>query len=421
MTIAAAAPGRSALTYQSLVNALFALFVFAGMMSLIEPSPYDFMALIAISLWAIGGFAIHRSQILILFLWCIFEAAGFIALTPYWEEPDPRLYQMQSLYLFVTVVFFTLFFAQRTQQRAAICLYAYTASAIVAAFIGILGYLDVAGLGAALTTVEGRVSGTFKDPNVLGSYLILASTFLSRQLLIGATRRYIATGIALALSLAGTFVSYSRGSWAGTIVALAVMTLCSYATSETRAIRRRIIVVVCCALSLAFLTGIVLLSQQEMRDFFLQRATLLQDYDEGVTGRFGNQFRSLPLLLEYPNGFGPLRFRLIFGLEPHNSYIGAFANDGWLGGFAWLLIVATSIFVGFRLMFAKSPYRSLAQVFFPALFALLLQGFQIDVDHWRQVFLCFGAVWGLETARLRWLGRSRERPVPGLATEPASA
>ena len=184
----ASAPRTSAISYQSLVDAAFAVFVFLGMMSLIEPSPYDFMSLVAIPLWAMGGFSIHRSQVLILVLWCIFEVAGFAALMPYWHEADPRLYQLQSLYLFVTVIFFTLYFAQRTERRAEICLHAYTAGAIMAAFIGILGYLDVGGLGAALTTVEGRVSGTFKDPNVLGSYLILSSTFLLHRLLIGAAK-----------------------------------------------------------------------------------------------------------------------------------------------------------------------------------------------------------------------------------------
>lgn len=343
---AASAPAKGAFTYQSLVRVAFAIFVFSGMMSLIEPSPYDFMSLVAIPLWAIGGFSVHRSQILVLLLWCIFEAAGFASLMPYWDEADPRLYQLQSLYLFVTVIFFTLFFAQRTQERAELCLRAYTAGAVLAAFIGILGYLDVAGLGASLTTVEGRVSGTFKDPNVLGSYLILASTFLLHCLILGATKRPLVTFAALLLSLGGTFVSYSRGSWGGTIFSLALMTISAYVTSETRRTRRRIVLMSMLALGISIVGLLALLSQPDVREFFLQRAALTQDYDEGVTGRFGNQIRSLPLLLDHPEGLGPLRFRLIFGLEPHNSYIGAFANDGWIGGFAWFLLsapVSTSV------------------------------------------------------------------------------
>jgi O-antigen ligase len=112
------------------------------------------------------------------------------------------------------------------------------------------------------------------------------------------------------------------------------------------------------------------------------------------------------MLVERPQGFGPLRYRLIFDLEPHNSYIGAFANDGWIGGFAWLALVLTSCFVGLRLMIRRSPVQRLAQVFAPSLFVLLMQGFQIDIDHWRQVFLCFGAVWGMEAARMRWVART---------------
>ena len=54
-------------------------------------------------------------------------------------------------------------------------------------------------------------------------------------------------------------------------------------------------------------------------------------------------------------------------------------------------------------MIKPSPFRRLAQVFWPSLFVLLLQGFQIDIDHWRQLFLCFGAVWGMEAGRLRWV------------------
>ena len=63
-------------------------------------------------------------------------------------------------------------------------------------------------------------------------------------------------------------------------------------------------------------------------------------------------------------------------------------------------------------MARRSPVQRLAQVFWPSLFALLVQGFQIDIDHWRQVFLCFGAVWGMEAARLRWAAGT-SRPQPG--------
>ena len=403
MTDVAAAPlAVRRFDYQRLVNAIFGAFVFFGMMSVIEPSPYDFLCLLALPIWFLGGTIIHRSQIMILLLWIVFEASGFAALMPYWDDSDARLYQLQSLYLFVTTIFFTLFFAERTLTRSELCLKAFTAGSVVSALVGLAAYMNLGGIGPALTTYEGRVSGTFKDPNVFGSYLVLAATYLFQIYLFGTSRRTFVVLASLLVVLLGVFVSFSRGSWGATIIALALMTGAGFLTAETPRLRRRIarMTLIVAGIGMASILG--LLADSNIRDFFLQRAALTQDYDEGTTGRFGNQLRAIPMLLERPEGLGPLRFRDYFGLEPHNSYIGAFANDGWIGGFAWLWITIASVFVGFRLMFTPSPYRRLAQVFFPSLFALLLQGFQIDIDHWRQLFLCFGAVWGLETARLRW-------------------
>ena len=409
MTDASARPAsqrRLTVDYQRVVNAAFALQMFAGMVSLIEPSPYDFVTMLAIPIWAFGGFRLHRAVVPVLLLWVVFETAGFLALMPHWQEADPRLFQLQSLYLFVTVVFFTIFFSERTVDRATVCLKAFTAGAVVSAIVGIIGYLDIAGLGAVLTTVESRVSGTFKNPNVFGSYLILAAVYLLQLLLLGTTRRTLVALGSLFLVLVGVFISYSRGSWGATLVAMIIMAFAGYWTADDRAMQRRIVRMSALALVLGILAIVAALSDATVREFFLQRAAVTQDYDEGVTGRFGNQMRSLPMLVEHPEGFGPLRYRLIFRLEPHNSYIGAFANDGWIGGFAWIALVLTSCFVAFRLMFRRSPVQRLAQVFAPSLFVLLMQGFQIDIDHWRQVFLCFGAIWGMEAARLRWVGRT---------------
>ena len=393
---------RLTVDYQRIVNAVFAAFVFFGMLSLVEPSPYDFLALVAIPLWFIGGFRLHKALVPILAMWALFEAAGFLSLMPYWNEHDAQLYQLQSFYLFVTTVFFTIFFSERTEQRASLCLKAFTAGAIVSAFVGFIGYFNVGGFGAALTTYEGRVSGTFKDPNVFGSYLVLAAAYLLQILLLGTTRRVLLSGAGLVVVVLGVFVSFSRGSWAALLGALILVVVSGFLTAQSRHLRRRIVGMTAVATLVGLLVLGALLSVPDVRNFFFQRAEVAQDYDEGVTGRFGNQIRSLPMLVERPEGFGPLRFRLIFGLEPHNSYIGGFANDGWIGGFTWIAIVLVSCFVGFRLMFVRSPFQRLAQVYASTMFVLLVQGLQIDVDHWRQLFLCFGAVWGLETARLRW-------------------
>ena len=136
---------------------------------------------------------------------------------------------------------------------------------------------------------------------------------------------------------------------------------------------------------------------------FETRAAVTQDYDEGETGRFGNQIRGIGMLLAMPFGMGPMHWRLTFGLEPHNSYIGSFANGGWLGGAVFIGIVLATGFVGFRLLARPSPYRAHAQIVWPALLMFFLQALQIDIEKWRHVYMMLGMVWALEAARLRWL------------------
>ncbi len=387
--------------YQKLVNVSAWLFVASGAIALVEPSPYDFASLAAIPLWFLGGFTLHRSFLLFATLLLSYTTVGFLSLIPYWHVAESAMYQYQSAYLTLTALFFALFVADRTERRTELILTGFTAGALVASAAGIVGYFDLGGFGSTFAT-WGRAAGTFKDPNVLGSFLILAALYLAQNLMFARARHVLATVVMLAIIVAAIFLSFSRGSWGATIFAITLMAFTGYTTTRNLRLKKRIAVSAFVALAVGAVVVLALLSIESTRDLFLQRASVTQDYDEGATGRFGNQLRSLPMLIERFWGFGPLRFRTIFDLEPHNSYIGAFANDGWLGGFLFILIVGVTSFIGLRLMFRSSPYQRQAQVFVPTLLAFFFQAFQIDIDHWRHVLMMLGVVWGLEAARQKW-------------------
>jgi O-antigen ligase len=299
-----------------------------------------------------------------------------------------------------------------TQRRVELCLKAYVAGAVVGAACGIAGYLNVAGLGEGVFLHAGRASGTFKDPNVLGSFLVLPIVYLAQSLMLGTARNAIVTGFLLLVCFLGMFLSLSRGSYGATLIAFILLTSAVFVSTPNSATRRRIVIATLATVALAAVIVAALLSIPETREFFQQRTAVTQDYDEGSTGRFGNQLRAIPMLLDRFMGFGPLRFRLNFGLEPHNSYVGAFANNGWIGGLLFLLIVGVTTYIGLRLMFTSSPFQRQAQVAASALMALFAQGLQIDIDHWRFVFFMLGAVWGLEAGRQRWLAQPRLRLNP---------
>ena len=422
MPIEASARGRrpvgSAIpvSWQGLVNGSLALCMASGFLAFIEPSPYDLLAIATLGLWAMGGFTVHPLIVPFAASMALYNIGGFLALLPYLNEADPTTFMVQSVYLALTAVMFAVFFAENTVERAEICLRGFAAGCVVAALGAIAGYFDLAGTGAKLT-LYGRASSTFKDPNVLGSYLVLGALYYMQNLMLGRARRVLPTLLGLLLILSGVFLSFSRGSWGVMAGSGAVLVMLTLLTQGNPRVRRRIVTMAVLAAVLAVVGLLALLSIDSVREMLTQRFALVQDYDGGETGRFGNQLHAIPLLLDRIGGFGPVRFRLFFDEDSHSSYIGAFSSYGWLGGAAFLLLVGLTIFIGIRQVVRPSPYQRIAQVFFPCLLALLIQALQIDIDHWRHVYLMLGAVWGIEAARLKWEDRRQAgAAVPTFST-----
>jgi len=394
-----------------LARALLAAFVFFACFAFSETSPYDLVAVLAIGVWLGLGIRLHRGALPLVGLLLVYLGAIGLALLPYLDEPVPVMWTVQLAYLCVTCIFFAMLFSNDTHARMDLALKAYTASCVVSAGLGIVGYLQLLGIEDLFYKYD-RASGTFQDPNVFGSYLALGALYLMHALLTGTTRRPVLALMGLLVILAGIFLSFSRGSWAGTAVAVGLMVVSVYRTSASVRLRRRIVLLTVGTLGLGLVALVGLLSIDTVAKMFEARASVTQDYDEGETGRFGNQLRGLGLLVEQPLGLGPMHWRLIFRLEPHNSYIGSFANGGWLGGAAFIVLVLATGFVGFRLMARDTPFRAHAQVVWPALLMFFLQAMQIDIEKWRHVYMMLGMVWALEAARLIWIAGPPEPRSP---------
>ncbi len=406
---------------QALATGLHAAFIFFACFAFSDASPYDLVAIPTIVLWLALGIRLHRGAVPLVLLLLVYLAAIGIALVPYLNEPLSVTWTVQLAYLTVTCIFFAMLYADDTRARIEVALKAYTASCVLSAALGIVGYLQLLGI-EDLFYKYGRASGTFQDPNVFGSFLTLGALYLIHGLLSGSTRWPLLSLTSLVVVMAGIFLSFSRGSWGGTVIAVAVMIGALYATSRSHALRRRIVTLGLVTVGFGAVALAGLLSIDSVAETFRTRAAVTQDYDEGETGRFGNQIRGMGMMLEEPLGLGPLRWRQIFNLEPHNSYIGSFANGGWLAGATFIALVAATAFVGFRLMLRPSPYRAYAQIVFPALLMFFLQALQIDVEKWRHVYMMLGMVWALEAARLRTLHPNLTLPLPRrIAGHPGAA
>jgi hypothetical protein len=372
-----------------------------------EPAPCDLIFLVAAGLLAFGGLDV-RPAIAPLFLFLLtYNLGGYLSYIGIAGDDKARMFVITSAYMSVTAVVFASYVSRDPVARMKIFANGYVAGATVAAAIGIASYFNIAGLGV-LAPIE-RAQGTFKDPNVLSTYLVLPAIFLTQGFMLGGRGYRLLRLIALMLVLGCLFLAFSRGAWINFTSAAVLMILLTFALTPSPPLRSRIVILSLLGALLVVALLALLLSIDSVRSLFLDRLTLLKSYDTGEHGRFGNQLNAIPMLLERPLGFGPLQFGQIFGLDPHNTFVNAFASYGWLGGLSYLLLVLSTIAVGFRAVLVRTPWQNYAIAVFCPLLTTILQGVQIDTDHWRHFYWMLGLMWGLYAASLAY------RPAAGEA------
>src|SRR5690606_30837073 len=129
---------------------------------------------------------------------------------PLANDPDAVRFVAISIYLMITAVLFAGIVQSRTIERLSIIRIAYILATLFTATIGIAAYFNMIP-NAELFMLNDRASGTFKDPNVFGPFLILPILYLVAWIVERGIRlRFLLPlgWIAFALLL-----SFSRGAW----------------------------------------------------------------------------------------------------------------------------------------------------------------------------------------------------------------
>jgi O-Antigen ligase len=363
----------------------------------VEPAPADLLFLVVLACFLGSGLTLSPVFVpLILFL-LLYNLGGFFSFLQVAGDEKARMFVITSFYMAFSAIFLAFYVAHDPLRRMAIIRNALVIAAVIASSLGVLGYFNVAGLGSAFS-LYWRAVGTFKDPNVFATYLLFPGVMLVQGFLLGTPRHKFISMIGLFIVLAALFLAFSRGAWISFLVSTAMMVALTFILTPAAGTRSRIILIsIFGVIGLAVLLA-VLLSVEGVRDLFLDRFTLVKDYDSGEKGRFGNQLNSIHLLLEQPFGFGPLYFHKIFGQDPHNVYINAFASYGWLGGISYFLLMISTIIISFKTVLMRTPWQNWAIVVFCPLVATIFQGVQIDTDHWRHFYWMLGMMWGLFAA-----------------------
>ena len=343
----------------------------------------------------------------------LYNLGGFFSFLEVSDEDKAGMFVITSAYMAVSAIFLAFYVAHDPERRIIIAFKrGYVAGALIASVFALLSYFDVAGLGGF--SPIGRAQGTFKDPNVLSTYLIPPALFLTQEVMLKTRGWAVIRYPSLMVILTCLFLAFSRGAWIGFIGAALMMVGLTFMLTATPRTRGRIILLSIAGIAAMTVLVMLLLSIESIRDLFLDRLTLVKNYDAGEHGRFGIQANSIQYLMDRPLGFGPTLFRVVFGQDPHNVYINAFSSYGWLGGISYALLIFSTIVVGTKAVFTRTPWQNASIVVFCPMLMTILQGIQIDTDHWRHFYWMLGLMWGLYAASAAYVPPARIS-VPGAA------
>ncbi len=371
----------------------------------IEPAPVDLLFAVSVLVYLAGGLNITILAAPLIIYLVLYNLGGFMSFLEVSNEQKAGMFVITSCYMAVSAVFFCFYVLTDTERRFAVFKNGYIIGAVIASVIGIAGYFNVGGTGAYLSPIL-RAQGFFKDPNVLSTYIILPAVLMVQDVMLGTRKWRLLRYAGLLIVLACLFLAFSRGAWMNFVLAVVLLVTLTFVLTPSAHLRTRIILLTMAGLVALGVMFAGLLSIDVVKAAFEDRATLAKDYDSGEFGRFGNQLNSIPILLESPLGFGPTKFRKIFGLDPHNVYLNAFSSYGWLGGISYFLMIVSTFIVGFKAILIRSPWQSTAIAVYCAFVSTSLQGVQIDTDHWRHFYWMLGLNWGLYAASAAYATRA---------------
>ena len=386
---------------QRIVLALVWIAMTSGAVVFTEPAPFDVLALGLLVLLPLAGLVAAPGALwLVLAVWLVAAAGGFVASAQSLDVDRSTIHTGISLYMYAAFFIFAAFVAKRPQAHTKLLLDGYLWAAVIAAFAGIVGYFGLAPGAAELFTKYGRATGTFKDPNVYGPFLAPAIIYVLHRILHDKPERTVVPAAILLLLSFGLLLSFSRGAWLNTAVGIAIYTYGSIVFARTEQQQARIIMLG--ALAVAAAAGLLAVAAQfdEVGGLLSSRAAVTQSYDEGPEGRFGGQAQAMRMILDHPLGLGALQFGMHYHHEDvHNVYLSMFFNAGWLGGLIWAAMIATTAVFGALHLLRATATRPYFLIAYGAFLGNAVEGFVVDIDHWRHLYLLLAIVWGLIAAQ----------------------
>ena len=106
--------------------------------------------------------------------------------------------------------------------------------AVIASVAGIAGYFHLVPGGHDLLTLYDRARGTFKDPNVLGAFLVLPALFALQSVVSDRFGKAFRSAIAFGIISLAMLLAFSRAAWGKLVVTSAFMLALMVLTSRSQ-------------------------------------------------------------------------------------------------------------------------------------------------------------------------------------------
>lgn len=371
-----------------------------------EPAPVDLLFLIMIGLIPMAGLArMDRALVLYLACWLVICACGFLSAIQAYELRVANVHIAITLFLAIASFVLAAFICDRPERHVRLVTSGLIFAGFLTAATAVIGIFSLVPGAYDLFTKWSRATGTFKDPNVYGAFLVpVIVLVIDRMMSARPLRAVLLAGLGLFLMLA-LVLSLSRGAFMSLLVTGAVYFYMRFVTAVRTRERMK--------LGLMLLAGAGLLAVVVAAAFSFEKVGALaasriglQEYDVSEEGRFKGQEIAIRVIIENPFGIGPLQFAPKRHRDsPHNVYISMFLHSGWIGGGLFLLLNILTLVMGFRFSFVRTPVQGIFIASFASFVGVAGEGIIIDTDHWRHLFILMALIWGLSASQLYRTGR----------------
>lgn len=382
-----------------LIPVMVFVLAMTGSFVFVEPAPVDVLSLGVASLLFLVGLRLPRTFLPPAFFLALFLLGNFLAIPGAADTQDVLIYTAVTTYLVIGICLYAALMYWDYHRLMKYFWAGYVVSALIAGMAAVAGFFELIP-GHELFVTYGRASGTFKDPNVYGPYLIAAILYLINSLEDQTpARKFAFAGVTLFLLLA-LFLSFSRGAIGNFLLCLVIMLMIKISLKNSmRTLNRYILggAVISVLVLSALVVGIM--TSERLQNMVEVRGKIVQEYDVQDGGRFNTQEAAIRYAMSNPVGAGPGDSGLVLGgLEPHNVYLLVLVECGVLGFVGWVGFFGLTLWRGAAFLrqsvFIPKDFLPVYATFI----GIVVESFIIDSIHWRHFFVLSGVLWGIMLA-----------------------